>query len=647
LIQVLLSGFDAGTPDLVACAKRPQPKALQPALLHGIGPKDRLEARAASSACDHFAFRPKTLIRLFTGYELRPARDLRPMIVLDFQSTGRRVFDSPVAVLRADALSEVTGVIEEAERAARGGSFAVGYVSYEAAPAFDAALRVRPGRRMPLAWFGIFDDYATAAPAPVTQPPELTWSLPDAGRYMQAVEHIREQIAAGRTYQVNLTDSLSAAFDGDAFAFYESLRRAQGSGYHAFFELPDFTIASASPELFFDVRGRRVRTRPMKGTRPRGRYPAEDEVLARELAASDKDRAENLMIVDLLRNDLGRVAAMGSVEVKSLYAIERYRTVLQMTSVIEATLAANASLLDVFAALFPCGSVTGAPKVSTMELISELETTPREVYCGAIGVIEPGGDATFAVPIRTVWIDRTERRAVYGTGAGITFDSNAHAEYAEVVAKAAVLTEAWPDFELLETMRLEDGVVVRLERHLARLMESARYFGIPVQETRLRSVLSNLPKTGRARIRLLVDGQGEERVESHALEETTRRAVSIARTPVDSSDRFLFHKTTHRAVYDRHISEAWDVLLWNERGEVTEFTRGNVVLELSGELVTPARDCGLLAGCFRAELLEAGRLREAVIALEAVASATRLWLINSVREWVAVDIMPQSIPRRL
>jgi para-aminobenzoate synthetase/4-amino-4-deoxychorismate lyase len=564
------------------------------------------------------------------------------MIVLDFPGAGRRVFAEPAAVLQADTAGQVRPVLAEAERAARDGRYAVGYVAYEAAPAFDVALDVLPGARMPLAWFGLFDGFGSAAPAASGVVARPAWALPDAERFISAVRTIREEIAAGRTYQVNLTDRLQADFAGDAFAFYESLRRAQGSGYHAFLDLPDFTIASASPELFFEVTGKRIRTRPMKGTRPRGRYTAEDERLAAELAASEKDRAENLMIVDLLRNDVGRVAALGSVEVKALFAIERFRTVHQMTSVIEGTLRAGATLADVFGALFPCGSVTGAPKVSTMQIIAELERSPREVYCGAIGVIEPGGDATFSVPIRTVWVDKAEGRAVYGTGAGITYDSVAELEYDEIVAKAAVLTEEWPDFELLETMRLEQGVLVRLERHLARLLDSARYFGIAVAETNVRTALSNLSGSGVGRVRLLVDQRGQPRTEVHALERIERPDVSVALTPVRSADRFLFHKTTNRGVYDRHVSDAWDVLLWNERGEITEFTRGNVVLELAGERLTPARDCGLLAGCFRSELLAAGTIRETVIPLAELGRATRIWLINSVREWVEVRIVSRG-----
>ena len=558
------------------------------------------------------------------------------MVILDFPGGSRRVFREPVAVLEAGSAGDVAMVLAEAEAGGMRGLYAVGYVSYEAAPAFDRALRVCDGARMPLAWFELYDRFMeeSAAPAPAAA---VDWSIPDRGRFVQSVARIREEIAAGHTYQANLTARLTAELEADPLALYESLRRAQGVGYHAFIDTRDFTILSASPELFFEVRGRRIRTRPMKGTRARGRFAEEDERAARELAASEKDRAENLMIVDLLRNDLGRVAEMGSVDVTSLFHVERYRTVFQMTSVIEAQLGRDVTLRDVFAALFPCGSVTGAPKISTMRLIAELEAEPREVYCGAIGIIEPGGDATFNVPIRTVWLDNAGRRAVYGTGAGITYDSDPDAEYDEIVAKSAVLTEEWPDFDLLETLRMQDFTLLRLDRHIARVMDSARYFGITVEESDIRAALATTLGPGLARVRLLVDLRGSARAETLSFDDAQPAHVALADVPVQSSDRFLFHKTTHRRVYDDRRAGHWDVLLWNERGELTEFTRGNVVVEIDGQMLTPARGCGLLAGTYRAELLESGTIREAVIMVEDLKRATRVWLISSLREMVLVD----------
>ena len=543
---------------------------------------------------------------------------------------------------RANSLAEVADVVRAAAGAALEGQTAIGFLSYEAAPAFEPVMRVRAQARMPLAWFALFDDVdAAARPASHAVLPCFA-DLGSQDAFCAHVERIRSEIAAGRTYQVNLTTRFTGAFEGDAFALYEAVRRAQGSGYHAFIDTGDFQIVSISPELFFETRARRIRTRPMKGTRARGRWAEEDAALAVELAASEKDRAENLMIVDLLRNDLGRIATVGSVEVAKLFDIERYRTVHQMTSTIEAELRPEVQLSEIFGALFPCGSVTGAPKISTMELIAELEPSPREVYCGALGIIEPGGDATFNVPIRTIWIEATTHQAVYGSGAGITFDSDAATEYAEVASKAAVLFESWPAFEMLETMRAEAGRIVRMDRHLARVLASARYFDIPVTEAALRNALRTVAATisDPCVVRLLIDQSGNPRVEKRPLDRIEAPQVALARTAVSSRDRFLFHKTTNRTVYDSALAQrpaCWDVLLWNERSEVTEFTRGNVVVELDGKLVTPVRDSGLLAGTFRAELLEAGTVQEGTICIEDLERATKIWLINSVREWVETE----------
>lgn len=568
------------------------------------------------------------------------------MIILDFPGTERRVFGEPETVFSATSIDEVRGVIAAAQDAAARGHYAAGYVSYEAAPAFDAALQVRPGARMPLAWFGIFSGCSSRAPSHDEFAAAVDWSLPDRARYIAAVKRIREEIAAGRTYQVNLTSPLTAQFEGDDLAFYETLRRAQGTGYHAYLDIGGFAILSASPELFFERRGNAIRTRPMKGTHARGRFTGEDEEAARRLASSEKDRAENLMIVDLLRNDLGRIAETGSVRVTSLYDVERYHTVHQMTSVIEAELASSVTPLDVFDALFPCGSVTGAPKISTMQLITELEDAPREVYCGAIGVIEPNGDVTFNVPIRTVWIDKPGRRAVYGTGAGITYDSDPAVEFDEIVTKSAVLTEAWPDFELIETLRMQDAELLRVDGHVARVLDSARYFGIPSDEAEIRSALAETLGPGLLRVRLLVNQRGRVRAETLSFDDADPARITIAAAPVQSSDRFLFHKTTHRRVYEELRGDNWDVLLWNEREELTEFTRGNIVVELDGELLTPPIECGLLAGVFRGELLDNQVICEAVVRVDDLERATRVWLINSLREWVVVDVFANSTMRR-
>ena len=572
-----------------------------------------------------------------------------PLLVFDF-CTGagnrrRSVFARPVEVLVARRASEVRPALRAIERAVAAGLYAAGYLAYEAAPAFDPAFVTHTGAGMPLLWFGLF-----RAPFEWTEPPggefQLSgWRADTArDRYAQAIAEVRAAIGRGETYQVNYTIRLRANFAGDALALYRQLSRAQPADYQAYLDIGDYRILSLSPELFFRWNGDQIVARPMKGTGRRGRWGAEDQLLADALAASEKNRAENLMIVDLLRNDIGRVAEIGSVAVPRLFEIERYQTVHQMTSTVTARTRRDTTLEDIFAALFPCGSITGAPKIQTMKLLAGLEDASRGVYCGAIGMLAPNGETVFNVAIRTLAIDVASGAAEYGVGGGITWDSTAEEEYDEALLKAALLTEPWPAFDLIETLRLEDGTYALLERHLDRLKASAHYFGLPLAEETIRKQLDEhacMFASEARRVRLLVSQNGDARVESQALaaSHANPQPVGFARTPISRQDRFLFHKTTQRAVYDARRAErpeVFDVLLWNEEGEVTEFTIGNLVIELDGRRLTPPLDSGLLAGVFRAELLARGEIQECVLYRANVEQAARCWLINSVRAWVPV-----------
>ncbi|MFL6228755.1 MAG: aminodeoxychorismate synthase component I [Pyrinomonadaceae bacterium] len=573
-----------------------------------------------------------------------------PLSVFDFadeRGQARRLcFAAPVKIIAAESVAGVSDALAQVEEAARAGYYAAGYVAYEAAPAFDPALVVRVGAKAPLVWFGIYTaPVPDPSPAP-TRPFELTDWTPSADpeAYARNFAAAREAIARGDSYQINYTIRLRARFSGDDFALYEQLASRQQSAYCAYLNTGRFKILSASPELFFRWHDGRIVTRPMKGTARRGRWLEEDEAYASWLANSEKNRAENVMIVDLLRNDLGRIAETGSVRVRDLCTVERYPTVFQMVSEVEARTRARTTLGDVFAALFPCGSVTGAPKISTTRLIAALEDSPRGVYCGAVGIVSPGGGAVFNVAIRTVVIHSETGEAEYGVGGGITWDSVAEEEYDEALVKAALLTAAPREFELLETLRLEGGDYTLLARHLARLADSARYFDFDFSPEAARDALSDHAARhpyGAQRTRLLAARDGGLRVESEPLENPHAgpRPVALADTPVRRHDPLLCHKTTSREVYDSHRAQhpdAFDVLLWNEEGEVTEFTNGNLVAELCGERLTPARGCGLLAGTMRAELLERGEIREAMITRADLARATRMWFINSVRGWVGV-----------
>jgi len=576
-------------------------------------------------------------------YPLAPVQRL----VLDFPTIGHLELARPLRMISAGSPGEVRPALRQVEAQARAGRWAAGFVAYEAAPAFDPALRVRPPGPGPLLWFGIYDRPS----APLRAGPgeaRLSGLVPEMPRprHAAALAAIRRALRDGAAYQVNLTLRLRGRFEGDPLALYRRLRAAQGECHGACLLLGRRAIVSASPELFLERRGSRVTVRPMKGTSRRGRHAEEDAAAALALQASGKERAGNLMVVDLLRSDLGRVARTGSVRATSLLDVERHPTVLQMTSTVEARLRRGVGLEGLVAAVFPSGSVTGAPKVSAMGLIAGLEESPRGPYCGAIGVVAPGGDATFSVAIRTLDLDLARGTAAYGTGGGITWDSDPAAEWDEVLAKAEVLSAPAEPFRLLETMRCERGRVARRALHLARLAASAGYFGFALDRARAERALDAealRPAGGPRRLRLLLSADGAVEVEAEPAPAPADGPlpVALARAPVSRADRFLFHKTTRREVYRIRRAErpeAFDVLLRNQEGELTEFTTGNLAVEMRGELLTPPRDCGLLAGTFRRELLDGGRLRQAVLRPADLRRARRIWLLNSVRGMVPVAL---------
>jgi len=584
-----------------------------------------------------------------------------PRAIIDFDalepSPSRCVFAEPVAEFQARALARVEPAVRAAERAAREGAWVVGVVAYEAAPAFDPCLRVRPGCPVPLAWFGAFEAPAVRVrpprlpchqPAVAAEPPDGWAASEGRARHGEKVRGIREAIAAGDVYQVNHTFRLRGPARLDPRATYERLLAAAPAPFAAYVRLPGHHVVSLSPELFFARTGRRVTTRPMKGTAPRGRWTERDDALARMLAESEKDRAENLMIVDLLRNDLGRVAEVGTVAVQDLFRVERHPTVHQMTSTVRATLRPDVDLFGVFAALFPCGSVTGAPKIAATAAIAGLEDAPRGVYCGAVGVVRPGGDAIFNVAIRTAVIDAEGGGATYGVGGGVTWNSTPDGEWEEALGKAAVLGPARPAASLMETLRCEHGEPVRWPAHRERMLASARLLGHPANAGDLDAVVSEAAARhadSRRILRVTLDRQGRVSVRVRPLEDADELHAAAAARPVSSADPRLFHKTIDRTLYDaarEGLAPGVEPLLWNERGHATEFARGNLVIERDGRLHTPPVDAGLLPGVLRSELVRAGRVLEREIPLEEVGRATRVWFINSAREWIPVRWNPPS-----
>ncbi|WKZ48570.1 MAG: aminodeoxychorismate synthase component I [Anaerolineales bacterium] len=578
-------------------------------------------------------------------------------------------FANPQRVIVAEQLQDVLPALREIEDAVNtNGLCAAGFLSYESAPAFDEAHQTHASSGFPLLWFGLYPQPRfISLPEPASPKPALTWSpTVDRATYNSAIDSVRARIAEGRTYQVNYTMRLKTEFNADAWNFF--LHLAQGQNNHAaYVDTGRFAIASASPELFFQLDGETVTCRPMKGTTRRGRTNAEDAKQAEWLKESEKNRAENVMIVDMIRNDLGRIAKTGSVHAPELFAVEKYPTLWQMTSTVKAQ--TDASLTKIFSALFPCASITGAPKVSTMRIISELETTPRKIYTGSIGYIAPNRKAKFNVAIRTALIDRETQTAEYGVGGGIVWDSTSADEYEEALLKARVLTESPPQFSLLETMLWtpEDGFFLR-DKHIARLLDSAEYFDFPISNKQrwsssreaayrdhsaaskymeakeiVENYLHQLTAefTSPQRVRLLLDKQGNITAEHTPFQSADNPLrVRLADNPINSNDVFLFHKTTHRKMFDdarENFPDYDDILLFNERGELTEFTIGNLVVELDGKFFTPPISCGLLAGTFREYLLETGKVEERFIHKDELKNCTEIYLINSVRKWQEVD----------
>jgi len=537
-------------------------------------------------------------------------------------------------MLIAKRLAEVFDVLHFAESEARSGAHVAVMISYEAAPAFDSALITHEPSDFPLAWATVFEQEPDSVQA--SSPVAASAWTPRVSReeYEAAVARIHEHIAAGDTYQVNYSFPLTSSFSGDPYAWYRNLCLAQGAPYSVYLDLGRFKVLSLSPELFFERRGNHVVTRPMKGTIARGRWLQEDLEFAETLQQSVKDRAENVMIVDLLRNDLGKVSVPGSVRVSSLFDVERFETVWQMTSTVEATLREGTSLVELMTALFPCGSVTGAPKIRTMQIIRELEPFPRGAYTGAIGFLRPGGDCIFNVAIRTVVVDTETNAATCGVGGGVVIDSTAEREYEECLVKSRFLHAEPVEFQLFESMLLEDGEYFLLERHVQRLRDSAEYFGFGFSEAQIRADLERIGvenSLGSWKVRLTLSKDGWIESDVSSIQPVETRSVVLAANPVNSADRFLFHKTTKRAQVENTI-------FWNERGEITESNIANVVIQIDGELYTPPVESGLLAGTFRNQLLAEGKIKERVITIEDIKNAQQFFLINSVRKWMKTSL---------
>ena len=573
-----------------------------------------------------------------------------PFVLLDDArgdgAADAHVFEAPSQTFVACRPDEVAQVLAAADAARSSGGTLAGYIAYEAGLALEGKLAPlaasRTGAIGPLVWLGLFEESLTIPAADVPQwlgeqggghaslgplVPQLS-----PGGYAGAFGRLQEAIQAGDIYQANLTFPLAGSFRGDPLALYAALREHARAGYGGVVYDGQHWLLSLSPELFVSLRNGEAKAKPMKGTRPRSADPGADAALAEELATSAKDKAENLMIVDLMRNDLSRVAGPGTVRVDAPFAVESYPTVHQMVTTVRARLAQGHGAMDLVRALFPCGSITGAPKIRAMELIAEVERDARGPYCGAIGRIGPGSEAAFNVAIRSLRlteIENAQGTAVLGVGSAIVADSEMLPEWRESLIKAGFASRAAPDFDLVETMRFgpDEGIPL-LELHLERIKASAAELGFAfdrhIARNRIQALCFDLD--GPARVRLLASHRGELALEAAPLPAPlTEPATCIALPlPVDAGDWRLRHKTSDRDFYDLARSAASDegaaeAVFVREDGRVTEGSFTSVFVEREGILLTPPASLGLLPGVLRRSLIDSGRAREAELTLDDLA----------------------------
>ncbi|MDR1956009.1 MAG: chorismate-binding protein [Treponema sp.] len=545
-------------------------------------------------------------------------------------------FTHPLKTLMAFNNRELIAAFEAID-AYKDRYFLLGYIRYEAKDVF-AGLPME--QDLPLLYFEVFDGFEPYTPGSagsVVLDPKPALSFEE---YAAALGEIREEIAQGNTYEVNYTYDVHvhAPQQLEPFALYEYLLTKQTTPYNCFIQNDYDTVLSFSPELFFElsyarVPGGHILTKPMKGTVRRGKNAAEDAQLRSFLQHDVKNRAENVMIVDLLRNDLGRIAQTGSVRVSKLFTIESHPTLHQMTSQIEADLKEDTSLYEVFKALFPCGSITGAPKISTMRIIDRVEQGKRNIYCGAIGYIRPG-HLTFSVPIRILQKSCKDACFIYRVGGAIVWDSDIQDEWKETLTKTKLLSA---DFLLIETMKVEQGVILFRKEHFARLKKSAGYFGFALDE-RIWAVQPE--KDGI--LRLLLDKQGRSTLEYKDLVPASSTQVRISPVRVDSGDIFLYHKTSYRPYFSARqepYKTFYDELFFNEKGELTEGSRTNIVLEIQGRRYTPPESCGLLNGVYRQVMLDRGECSEKILHHEDLLRAEHIYCVNSVRGMQEVTLV--------
>ena len=558
--------------------------------------------------------------------------------VIDFRALGERyIFTQPIKELKTRNVAEVADLLAQVESYQEQGYYVVGYVSYEAAPAFEEKLAVHPAPLLGeyLLYFTVHDSVEKSS-IPLTYDevdmPSNWQEVTSAADYEKAIAQIHHHLRQGDTYQVNYTVQLKQDLSANPFAIYNRMVVEQEAGYNAYVEHDEMAVISMSPELFFEQNDRELTTRPMKGTTKRGLTDQEDLDQAAWLEQDPKNRSENMMIVDLLRNDMNRLSEVGSEHVERLCQVEQYSTVWQMTSTIKSQVRPDVDLVEVFRSLFPCGSITGAPKIATMEIIKNLEPQARGVYCGTIGILLPNGRRIFNVAIRTIQLHKGQ--AIYGVGGGITWDSTWESEYREVHQKAAVLYRKQVPFQLITTGKISQKHLLFKEEHIDRLRNAGRYFAYPFNPENLLQRIDaecqacHVEKDYRLRISISKSGDIDL-----CCQELTPLSPAFCQAQLCLQERslqtpFTYFKTTYRP----HLTVAKQEKIYhNENGELLETSIGNLILQIAGKLYTPPVNLGILPGIYRQHLLEKGKVEERVLTLKELAQAEAIYGCNAVR----------------
>lgn len=534
---------------------------------------------------------------------------------------GEKIFTNPIKIIKAfnhNDIKEAFATIEELKNK----FYLVGYIRYD-------IFKEQINNKFPLLYFEVYTTYNIYKTKKVKNLLLKPRPCVNFCEYSEAINKIKYEISCGNTYEVNYTYDFEVPYEGDDFELFEFLLNKQKTPYNFYLKNNYDTVLSFSPELFFTLKDNHILTKPMKGTIKRGRNEKEDKDLIEFLKNDEKNRAENVMIVDLLRNDLGRIAKTGSVKVTKLFEIETHKTLHQMTSQIEADLKENTTLFDIFKAIFPCGSITGAPKISTMRIIDKVEKGSRDIYCGAIGMISPE-ETIFSVPIRILQKKQGEKSFKYRVGGAIVWDSDIQDEWEETLTKTKFLNS---DFQIIETIKVENGKLLYEKEHFKRMENSAKHFGFKFAYPQITPKQDGI-------LRLLLNKNGEISEEFKPLIKSKTNKISISPIKINSQNEFLYHKTTYRPwYYDSYQKiangEIYDEIFFNEKGELTEGARSNIILQINGKLHTPPVKCGLLDGIFKKSMKN---ISEKILYKKDLENAEKIFCVNSVRGIVEVKL---------